>query len=76
MTGVLCYRPVAGTGKTYHSGLITGAVALHTFAEIIRNQYNQAIDIVIEDAFRLPPNSPVQEILKTLENPYFIRMGS
>ncbi len=76
MTGGLCYRPVAGTGKTYHSGLITGAVALHTFAEIIRNQHNQAIDIVIEDAFRLPLNSLVQEILRSLEDLFFIGTGS
>ena len=55
---------------------ITGAVALHTFAEMIRKQYNQAVDIVVKDAFSLSTNSPVQDILKSLENPFFVRMGS
>ncbi len=47
---------------------ITGAVALHTFAEMIRKQYDHAPNIVITDTSNLPKNSPVQDILKKLEN--------
>ena len=46
---------------------ITGAVALHTFAEMIRNQYGYAVEIALPDPFGLPMSSPVQEIVATLE---------
>ena len=48
---------------------ITGAVALHTFAEMLRKQYGHPFDIGIMDAFGLPSNSPVRDVLQSIEKP-------
>ena len=49
---------------------ITGAVALHTFAEMLRKNYGCAFEIVIMDGFALPHNSAVREVLTSLEKPF------
>jgi hypothetical protein len=48
---------------------ITGAVTLHTFAEMIRNQYGKAVDIIIPDGLPLPKGSPVRDLLTQLREP-------
>ena len=55
---------------------ITGAVALHTFAEMLRKQYGFAFEIAIMDGFGLPHNSAVRDVLKSLEKPFPILRGS
>ncbi|MCK4516140.1 MAG: hypothetical protein KAU31_12835 [Spirochaetaceae bacterium] len=51
---------------------ITGAVALHTFAEMIRKQYGPAVDIIIPDGLSLPKDSPVRDILSEIRRPLFV----
>ena len=51
---------------------ITGAVALHAFAEMIRNQYNAPVDIIIPDGLPLPKDSPVRDILSEIRQPLFV----
>ena len=51
---------------------ITGAVALHTFAEMIRKQYGPAVDIIIPDGLSLPQNSPVRDMLSEIGQPLFV----
>ena len=46
---------------------ITGAVALHTFAEMIRGHYGHAVEISLPDPFSVSLSPPVQEIVATLE---------
>jgi hypothetical protein len=48
---------------------ITGAVALHAFAEMIRNQYDAPVDIIISDGLTLPNDSPVRDILSEIMQP-------
>lgn len=49
---------------------ITGAVALHTFAEMLRKQYGYAVEIVLPDAtFGLPKSSAVRDVLDALNKP-------
>ena len=55
---------------------ITGAVGLHTFAEMIRKQYGCAFEMAIMDGFGLPSNSPVRDVLKSLEKPIPIKLVS
>ena len=49
---------------------ITGAVALHTFAEMLRKKYGCAFEIAIMDGFGLPHNSALRDVLKSLEKPF------
>ncbi len=51
---------------------ITGAVALHTFAEMIRKQYGPAVDISIPDSLPLQKDSPVRDLLSQLRQPLFV----
>jgi hypothetical protein len=51
---------------------ITGAVALHTFAEMIRKQYGESADIIIPDGLPLPKDSPVRDILPEIRQPVFV----
>ena len=46
---------------------ITGAVALHTFAEMIRGHYGYSVEISLPDVFGVSLSPPVQEIAATLE---------
>ncbi len=46
---------------------ITGAVALHTFAEMIRSYYGHAVEISLPIPFGVSMNPTVQEIMATLE---------
>ena len=55
---------------------ITGAVALHTFAEMLREHYGCPVDIAIMDGFGLPSNSPVRDVLTSLEKPFPVLRGS
>ena len=55
---------------------ITGAVALHSFAEMLRKNYGCAFEIEIMDGFGLPHNSAVRDVLKTLETPFPILPAS
>ena len=55
---------------------ITGAVALHSFAEMLRKNYGCAFEIAIMDGFGLPHNSAVRDVLKTLEKPFPVLRGS
>ena len=50
---------------------ITGAVALHGFAEMIRTQYGPAVEIIIPDGLPLPKDSPVRDILSEIKQPVF-----
>ena len=61
-------------GATYSvvfSATITGAVALHTFAEMIRKQYGRAAEIVVSERLSLPEDSPVKDILRKINTPLF-----
>jgi hypothetical protein len=51
---------------------ITGAVALHTFAEMIRNQHDKPVDIIIPNGLPLPKDSPVRDILSEIRQPLFV----
>ena len=51
---------------------ITGAVALHTFAEMIRKQYGPAVEITIPEGLSLPKGSPVRDLLSQLRQPLFV----
>ena len=55
---------------------ITGAVGLHTFAEMLRKQYGCAFEIAIMDVFGLPHNSALWDVLKSLEKPFPILPAS
>ncbi len=48
---------------------ITGAVAFHTFAEMIRKHYGHAVEIVLPDPFCVSLSPPVREIIAALEKP-------
>ena len=51
---------------------ITGAVALHTFAEMIRKEYGTAVEITIPDGLPLPKGSPVRDMLSEMRQPMFV----
>jgi len=51
---------------------ITGAVALHTFAEMIRKEHGPSVDISLPDGLPLPKSSPVRDILSELRQPMFV----
>ena len=55
---------------------ITGAVALHSFAEMLRKKYGCAFEIAIMDGFGLPHNSAVRDVLTSLEKPFLVLPGS
>ena len=55
---------------------ITGAVALHTFAEMIRGHYGYSVEILLPDAFGVSLSPSVQEIAATLERMSSTRVGS
>ena len=55
---------------------ITGAVALHTFAEMLRKNYGCAFEIKIMDGFGLPRNSALRDVLTSLEKPFLVLPGS
>ena len=46
---------------------VSGAVALHSFAEMIRSRYGVAPELSVVDM--LPNNSAVSDVLKSLEHP-------
>ena len=46
---------------------ITGAVALHAFAEMIRNHYGHAVEIALPDPSCFSMSPPVREIIAALE---------
>ena len=50
---------------TFHE-TITGAVALHSFAEMVRKHYGHAVEIVLPDTFRLSQSSTVRDVLESL----------
>ena len=54
------------------SETITGAVALHTFAEMIRKQYGPAVDISIPDSLPLQKDSPVRDLLSQFREPLYV----
>jgi len=58
---------LGATFSVVFSETITGAVALHTFAEMIRNHYGHAVDIVLPDPFCLSLSPQVKEIIAALE---------
>jgi len=51
---------------------VTGAVALHTFAEMIRKQYEHPVEIIVSDRVSLPLDSPVRDILAQVHKPLFV----
>ena len=55
---------------------VTGAVALHLFAEMIRSRYGSGVELVIVDAFRPPKDSPVHDVLATLRNQLLLKPPS
>lgn len=46
---------------------ITGAIALHTFVELHRKQYGHPVEIAVMNAYGLPDDSPVRDMLNSLE---------
>ena len=46
---------------------VAGAVALHTFAEMIRKEYGDAVEISIPQGVPLAESSPVHDLLFCLE---------
>ena len=63
---------LGATFAVMFSETITGAVALHTVAEMIRKQYGPAVDITIPDDFPLQKDSPVRDLLSQLRQPLFV----
>ena len=55
---------------------ITGAVALHTFAEMLRKNYGCAFEIKIMDGFGPQRNSALRDVLTSLEKPFLVLPGS
>ena len=55
---------------------ITGAVALHTFAEMVRGHYGHAVEISLPDPFGVSLSPPVQEIVATLERMHCLKVRS
>ena len=51
---------------------VTGAVALHSFAEMLRSRYGVAPELTVVDRF--PQGIAVSDVLKTLDNPGFSRL--
>ena len=55
---------------------VTGAIALHTFAEMLRKQYGHAVEITIADGLALPEDSPVRDMLSRFDPPLFMHGNS
>ena len=55
---------------------ITGAVALHTFAEMIRKQYGPSVEIILPRQLSLQEGSPVKDLLSQLRQPLFVNESS
>ena len=53
---------------------VTGAVALHSFAEMVRSRYGVAPELTVVDS--LPKNVAISDVLKTLDDPAFTRLVS
>ena len=53
---------------------VTGAVALHSFAEMVRSRYGTAPELTVVD--RLPQGIAVSDVMKTLDDPAFSRLTS
>lgn len=51
---------------------ITGAVALHSFAEMIRKEYGPAVEISVPDGFPLSKDSPVHDIFSEIRQPLLV----
>lgn len=62
-------EPLGATFSVMFPETITGAVALHAFAEMIRNHYGHAVEIVLPDPFHCSLSPPVREIVAALEKP-------
>lgn len=52
---------------------VTGAVALHSFAEMIRSRYEVSPELTVVDT--LPRNPAVAEVLRTIDDPAFSRLS-
>ena len=46
---------------------VSGAVALHSFAEMIRSHYNMSPELTVVD--HIPSNMAVSDVLRSLEQP-------
>lgn len=64
---LIASEPLGATFSVVFSETITGAVALHTFAEMIRNHYGHAVEIVLPDPLCLSLSPPVKDIIAALE---------
>lgn len=51
---------------------ITGAVALHTFAEMIRKQYGPSVEIILPRSLPLQEDSPLRDLISQLKQPLFV----
>ena len=60
-------RVLGATFSVVFPETITGAVALHTFAEMIRGYCGHAVELSLPEPFRVSVNPTVQEIMETLE---------
>ena len=49
---------------------VSGAVALHSFAEMIRSHYNVAPELTVVDS--VPSSMAVSDVLRTLEQPLVV----
>ena len=52
---------------------VTGAVALHSFAEMVRSRYDVAPELSVVDTF--PSNPAVSEVLRTIDDPALARLA-
>ena len=60
-------EPLGATFSVVFSETITGAVALHIFAEMIRNHYGHPVEIVLPDPLTFSMSPPVRDIIAALE---------
>ena len=69
-------RVLDATFSVMFQETITGAVALHTFAEMIRNQYGHAVEISLPDSYEFSLSKPVQDLVTALKQMNSIQIKS
>ena len=69
---VFTFGAVDATFSVVFKETVTGAIALHSFAEMVRSRYGVAPELTVVDS--LPSNVAVSDVLKTLDDPGFSRL--
>lgn len=81
---IACRRRVAvftseflgATSSVMFRETFTGAVALHTLAQMDPMQHGTAVDIIIADGLPLPKDSPARQMLSETRQPMYLREHS